>query len=1202
MHISKITLINWGSFKPTTVTFGETTLLAGVSGSGKTSFLDAITAVMTGADSRLAKYNTGRTESNVGQSKKSRRTTASYVLGADGNGSYHRPDGAYGYACIVFEPDEADEGAGQTFSAVIGCHGRLTANDDAEISDVVRLVVAGALTTADFADPADGGTIPVKLLSRRLQDRGLEARAFGTIDEYMGTLYGALRGSRTTVTREESRQAAKAFVNAIAYKETGNVDDLIREEILEPVDNTDKLRNLMQTIRQVVELRKEAQRLEEAASMLDEVNRHTDAMGRHYADIRMFEALEPARILMEHESAAERHANEAEVAREDVVGIDVMLVKNEARQTELDERQRELEAALGDNSKYQQKAALEADVRRGKEAVDRQAGTLVGAAVSIADLMGAAKDFQFLVDQDLELAALMLPASDLAAAFGSVSISTLDKAIKDLNADAASVPAREEMLKQAKRLDEARILWTSVIVGSDEEDGAEDVIVRRQKAVNDAMAADEADRVRIRSSIRSLEGGKVDRPPETEDFLAALARAVPEARPRLLCDVIEITEQDWAGAIEGYIGSERYAVIYDPAHESKVQGFAKEFNKGRRKRVQVPQIGLALREGAGKVRPGSIVEMTRSDDDVAMGFLEARYGDALVCNDGRRLKDMRRGVMQDGWSTAGFYYSMRFAQPSDLCMGAESRLARLKALRVEEEELNDIIRAGKSLSAAIQKVRFALKARPNVEAEAVARGMAEAFDLIARAKADIARIDLSELDALLSEMDELKSAIEAAKAEGKELLGRKGARGEKAATAEENARQQTRFADLARPKADFERARFDALVAALPATIGMPLSVRFDEELRREDRAVNRFTRRASEIARELQEAASDLKESIREFRVVANEHENIKSQIPSIDFAPADFLLLLDALRREVQGTIRLMRNTGLPEKMLQLREHESNFTSAFTTDFCLTVLSDVERQGGTIDRINTNLRQTKFGNDTFRIVSDSKPEFEAYYSLFKNIRSLTAEGTPDLFSGKALSEVDKATLDRIKKLLLDTEESQAIAGLSEIADYRLYRRYDFERIPGEGKPVRLSTWGTGSGGETETPFYVIRSAVFASAFRHYSTKGAHFRTMVLDEGFTKMDDKRTRAVLDFLNKQVGVRVVVAAATKSMGPFLDKFEKRLAFSGYKANGRDWTDVNDTNMKVAFIAGLIGENKERVADDARAAFEEAEAPVSVAAE
>jgi uncharacterized protein YPO0396 len=179
---------------------------------------------------------------------------------------------------------------------------------------------------------------------------------------------------------------------------------------------------------------------------------------------------------------------------------------------------------------------------------------------------------------------------------------------------------------------------------------------------------------------------------------------------------------------------------------------------------------------------------------------------------------------------------------------------------------------------------------------------------------------------------------------------------------------------------------------------------------------------------------------------------------------------------------------------------------------------------------------------------------------------------------------------------LLLDERDTeQALTELRRIADYRNYRAYDFERRRGEDK-VELSRWGTGSGGETETPVYVIRVAVLASAFKIFSQqKKAHFRSIFMDEVFSTMDEARTRRVIGFL-KDLGLQMVCAAPTRSMAAVLDEFDTRINFSRYHTPNGDCSDVNVINLDKARVRTLYEAHRAAVSTTAAAAFEEAEPP------
>jgi hypothetical protein len=292
------------------------------------------------------------------------------------------------------------------------------------------------------------------------------------------------------------------------------------------------------------------------------------------------------------------------------------------------------------------------------------------------------------------------------------------------------------------------------------------------------------------------------------------------------------------------------------------------------------------------------------------------------------------------------------------------------------------------------------------------------------------------------------------------------------------------------------------------------------------------------------------------------------------------------------IREQVRSQRDTGLPERRLQCEMAERSFTSSFTTDFCATVLSNVEGRDDTIATLNANLERINFGGDQYRLISDLKPEYSDYIDLFRRIRSFSEarRADLDLFKDGDFSPSERDTLNRIRDLLLDDRDTaSALEELRRIADYRNYRTYDFA-CTRRGNTVALSRWGTGSGGESETPVYVIRVAVMASAFRLFSQqKKAHFRSIFMDEVFATMDEARTRRVLRFL-KDLGLQIVCAAPTRSMAAVLDEFDTRINFSKFATQAGDRSDVNVINLHQDRVRALYDAHRAAVTKGATAAF------------
>ncbi len=99
------------------------------------------------------------------------------------------------------------------------------------------------------------------------------------------------------------------------------------------------------------------------------------------------------------------------------------------------------------------------------------------------------------------------------------------------------------------------------------------------------------------------------------------------------------------------------------------------------------------------------------------------------------------------------------------------------------------------------------------------------------------------------------------------------------------------------------------------------------------------------------------------------------------------------------------------------------------------------------------------------------------------------------------------------------------------------------------EGKePIPLSEYGTGSGGQLETPAYIIRSAAITSAFR-FAEGQNHLRLVLVDEAFMHMDEQRSREVINYLTGSLGLQIIFIMPTSKCGPFMDLISNEFIFA-----------------------------------------------------
>jgi uncharacterized protein YPO0396 len=246
--------------------------------------------------------------------------------------------------------------------------------------------------------------------------------------------------------------------------------------------------------------------------------------------------------------------------------------------------------------------------------------------------------------------------------------------------------------------------------------------------------------------------------------------------------------------------------------------------------------------------------------------------------------------------------------------------------------------------------------------------------------------------------------------------------------------------------------------------------------------------------------------------------------------------------------------KDIGLVRNLDELRLAESSFNDVFTRQFCYEIRNGVDAGVRTLKALNMELEKLRFGTDRFRIDwSEWVPEYKAYYDFFCAAAELP-DAQDNLFGAQQLSQAQRAVRDKLVGLLLSDDEEAALRELQRVADFRNYRRYDIWKESDSGSRLRLSEWGTGSGGQLETPAYIIHAAVVTNKLRHFE-KGPSLKLLVNDESFSKMDETRARDVLKFLRESLGMQLICAMPTKHAGAIKPEFCREWSFSRTEAEG-----------------------------------------------
>jgi uncharacterized protein YPO0396 len=207
----------------------------------------------------------------------------------------------------------------------------------------------------------------------------------------------------------------------------------------------------------------------------------------------------------------------------------------------------------------------------------------------------------------------------------------------------------------------------------------------------------------------------------------------------------------------------------------------------------------------------------------------------------------------------------------------------------------------------------------------------------------------------------------------------------------------------------------------------------------------------------------------------------------------------------------------------------------NGFKQDFIAKLYENIIVAKKTIGEINKNLRNTPFGTDgevyQFTYDSSADDEMKEYYRIITSDKVMEAKSLFD----QELDERDRDVMRRLFDNITGEENSsEAEKKLQRYLDYRNYMRFDVKTTNKYGAQSLFSkTHSEKSGGETQTPFYVIIAACFDQLMKKDSS-GSSTCTVIFDEAFNNMDESRINSLMDFY-KQLNIQLAIVVPSNRM-------------------------------------------------------------------
>lgn len=1169
MFAKKVIFVNWGNIPLLDFEFGPINLFSGGNGSGKTTAADGIQTIMTAAHENLYNYNPGQDETTQrGRRGKQVRTLASYVLGCD-DGSFARPWDTDGYLAAVFHPTQGE--SAEPFTAVMGIRAHIDQagnQKQARQDELTFFILQGeTLQQEDFVQ--NNHVVPISDIEQQLKKKygTSSVEQYGKKRPYLRRLYAALKGKRDAVSDREAMHAAKTFSSFMAYKPVKSINDFVAHEILERKDLGDAIRDISDTMKTIHGMEEDARFIITSIDLLNQTGEFCRQYIANWLDLTVSHYAEARRQTLVNQKKYLEAKKEQRRINEEISEHEQKIIITEDRRKQVHQEIVTLEAQRQGIKALKDKDELQATIEHHNAHLAEQSKPLLqqnfqlaknteNSSALLAELKSSAlgaelADFnnKELLGQIRKVVALKDKSEiDLHSLLGSdwVDISPLEQHL-----DNALVAEQEHnrlvaMLHSHELKGLHKKGQNGSLINSSLRDQLQQLLARQENQLQQAQHRIQ----QKQQEVDALHAHRITYPHYVQMALAAIEQQCPQADPRVLCDYIEIEEPQWQMAIEGYLGGARFSILVQEEFEAEAIRIVRAMPGGNKNRARVIQGSRARRDLQRlDVKPDSIVSIMKFEHKTAEYFLKASYGNVLRVPDAETLRTTPRGLTPDGLAS-GSYSMWRCDLPdAELVFGQGAReralIAKQQELHQQQEEANKLYRNKDQH----QQIFNYLDPIKPVNYVSIINTMLEHHRRLKQAEDALSSLDLSRFDSLEKELQTKKSDYDAFDQQEKDLakdLGGLQVNLEK---------QLEKVKDLDKQQDDLQQV-LEQKEEALQKIATIQTDFNSDEVLNRADERAQQagdeldFSAEVEQLGETLGNISLDIEKSVMQHNQHCKSYDAIVYESNYYERNSHEFFKRINQLLGEVDAIKNRLKNNVLAEKQEKLTVLKEDFNTAFVTNLCHSIYQAINDGKRILDDLNRELEHHRFGTDKerFKFAYSWVPEFREYQRFFKEVIQQPNLGDGKTLFNAELSDSAQKIRDKLMTMLLDEDEQKATRELERISDYRNYRSYEIYKEPEGKQPIPLSQYGTGSGGQLETPAYIIRSAAITSAFR-FNEGNSHLRMVMVDEAFSKMDETRSREVIDYLTNTLGLQLIFIMPTSKSGPFMDLISNQFVFS-----------------------------------------------------
>lgn len=659
----------------------------------------------------------------------------------------------------------------------------------------------------------------------------------------------------------------------------------------------------------------------------------------------------------------------------------------------------------------------------------------------------------------------------------------------------------------------------------------------------------------IREELAQLKAGNKAYPRYLEDARDYIQRRLLEETGKgtevfVLADLLEIKQDQWRNAVEGYLGSNKLSLVVPPSFAAAALKIYGELDKKIYCRVALLDTEQAAAQES-KVLEHALSEEVTSREGYLVPYLNSLLGKVVKCQSVEELRGCRIGITSD----CMLYHSFRLQHinpehyTKHAYIGKDSVRKRAGIL---EKELKRIEKEGEPLEHLLKECQEIL------ELECLGQGL----DTYLEWQGDMESLRKKE-----KEKKKLEQKLEQLKDEEEYLTRWQQEREAVLALGDGKKREldvvKLKISDKKRELDRLQKESIQLADLLKEKENGLETHAGYEVFLAEERKAYeipkyDRLRERYEKLAAKAMDEREDQFQSLMEIRV------DYARQYPNRNFSPT---------ARENTAYETLLEKLEC-ENLLEYRQKAGDQAKAaaehFKDDFMYKIRSAIKEAIRRKDELNRIISNLDFGKDKYQfVIAKNKGADGRFYDMFMDDSlDVNPAGLFDAFENQVnffTMEHEDRFEDLIQELIrifippdyaTPEQLEEAKRNMEKYADYRTYLSFDMQQlIQNEDQviKIRLSKMlKKNSGGEGQNPLYVALLASFAQAYKISLSPNIQrtptIRLVVLDEAFSKMDGEKVASCIQLI-RGLGFQAIISATNDKIQNYVENVDKTFVFA-----------------------------------------------------